>query len=66
MHIWTNNSRSEDNQAMKFGQLIEYNTRNILLGILFTICGEETSPRPFSEKSKLSKFPEVSFYCMPS
>ena len=27
----TNISRSKENQAMKFGQLIEYNMRNILL-----------------------------------
>ena len=26
-----NNSRSKDNQTMKFGQLIKYNTRNIFL-----------------------------------
>ena len=39
---------------MKFGQLIEYNMRNISLEKLHTKCGEETSPRPFSKKSKLS------------
>ena len=31
---------------MKFGQLIEYDTRNIFLEKLYTKCGEETSPRP--------------------
>ena len=31
MHILTNISKSKCNQAMKFGQLIEYNIRNIFL-----------------------------------
>ena len=35
---------------MKFGQLVEYNMRNILLKKLFTNCGEETISRPFSKK----------------
>ena len=39
---------------MKFGQLIGYNLRNIFLERSYTKCGGETSPRPFSEKSKLS------------
>ena len=39
---------------MKFGQLIEYNMRNIFLEKSYTKCGGETSPRPFSEKLKLS------------
>ena len=39
---------------MKFGQLIEYNMRNIFLEKLYTKCGGETSPRPFSESLKLS------------
>ena len=39
---------------MKFGQLIECNLRNIFLQKPYTICGGETSPRPFSEKLKLS------------
>ena len=34
---------------MKFGQLIEYNMRNIFL----EKYGVKTSTRPFSEKSKL-------------
>ena len=38
---------------MKFGQLIEYNMRNIFLEKSYTKCGGETSPRPFSEKLKL-------------
>ena len=39
---------------MKFGQLIECNLRNIFLGKSYTKCGGETSPRPFTEKLKLS------------
>ena len=54
IHIFTNISRSKGNQAMQFGQLTEYNMRNIFLEKSFTKCGRETSPRPFSKKSKLS------------
>ena len=39
---------------MKFGQLIEYNMRNIFLETLYTKCGGDTIPRAFSKKSKLS------------
>ena len=39
---------------MTFGQLIEYNTRNIFLEKSSAKCGGETSPRPFSRKLKLS------------
>ena len=53
-HILTNISRSKDNQAMKFGQLIEYNMKNIFLDQPYTKCGGETIPRPFLRKSKLS------------
>ena len=49
-----NISRSKESQAMKFGQLIEYNVRNIFLEKSHTKCGGEASPRPFSKKSKLS------------
>ena len=38
---------------MKCGQLIEYNIK-IILDKSYTKCGGETSPRPFSEKLKLS------------
>ena len=31
VHVFPNISRSENSQAMKFIQLIEYNTRNIFL-----------------------------------
>ena len=40
---------------MKFGQLIEYNMRNIFLEKSYTKSGRETIPRLFSRKSKLTK-----------
>ena len=39
---------------MKFGQLIEYNMRNIFVEKSYTKCAGETIPRPLSEKLKLS------------
>ena len=39
---------------MKFGQLNECNMRNVFLEKPYTKCGEETSPKPFSEKLKLT------------
>ena len=39
---------------MKFGQLKDYSVRNIFLEKSYTKCGGETSPRPLSEKLKLS------------
>ena len=39
---------------MKFGQLIEYDLRNIFLEESYIKCGGETTPRPFFKKSKLS------------
>ena len=37
---------------MKFGQLVEYNMRNIFDGKSYTKCGGETIPRFLSKKSK--------------
>ena len=54
IHVLTNISRSKGNQAMKSGQLIGYNLRNIFLEKSYTKCGGEPIPRPFSEKSNLS------------
>ena len=48
-----NISRSKGNQTMKFGQLIDYNMRNIFLEKSYTKYGGKTSPRSFSEKLKL-------------
>ena len=53
-HILPNISRSKGNQTTKFGQLIDYNMRNIFIEKWYTKCGGETSPRSFSEKLKLS------------
>ena len=39
---------------MEFGQLIEYDMRNIFLGKSCTKCGGETSLGPLPNKSKLS------------
>ena len=54
MQILPNISESKGNQTIKFGQLIEYNMRNIFVGKSYTNCGVETIPRPFSKQSKLS------------
>ena len=47
MHILPNISRSKGNQAMKFGQLIEYNMANIFLEKSYTKWSGETIPRTF-------------------
>ena len=47
-------SRSKGNQAMKFGQLIEYKMRDIFAEKSYTKCSGETSRRLFSGKLKLS------------
>ena len=47
-------SRSKENQTMKFGQLIDYNMRNIFAEKSYTKCGGETIPRHFSKTSELS------------
>ena len=49
----THISRSEGNKAIKFGQLVEYNVRNIFLEKSYTKYGSKTVPKPFSEMSKL-------------
>ena len=53
IHILTNISRRKGNRAMKFGQLIECNMRNIFLEKSHTKRAGETIARPFS-KLKLS------------
>ena len=52
--ILPNILRSKGNQAMKFGQLIEYNMKKVFFEKSSTNCGGETSPRPFSGKLKLN------------
>ena len=46
IHILPNISQSKGNQTMKFGQLIEYNKRNIFLPKLCRKWGKEISSRP--------------------
>ena len=64
-------SSSQCNQAMKIGQLIEYNTRNIFIEKLYTKYGGEASPRPFHKNQNWTylwtnslKCYKVCFYCM--
>ena len=54
MHILANISGSKGSQTNKFGKLIECNMSHIFLEKSYTKCSEETSPRTFSEKLKLS------------
>ena len=56
-----NISTSKGNQAMKFGQLIEYNIRNIFFEKSYTKCAGETINRPLSKNAKLSIF--LDQYC---
>ena len=42
IYISPNISRRKSKQTMKFGQLIEYNTKNIFLEKSYTKCGGET------------------------
>ena len=58
---------------MKFGQQVDFDMRNNFLEKTYSKCGEETSPRLFSEKLKLSISSEwsknlytICFYCMPT
>ena len=54
IHIFSNISSSKCTQAMKFGQLIEYNMGNIFIKWSYIKYDRETVPRPFSKKWKLS------------
>ena len=54
IHILPNISKGKGSQTMKFGQLIEYDTRSIFLEKLKNsfwnkIVSRETIPRPFSK-----------------
>ena len=44
--ILSNISRSKGNQAIKFGQLVKHNMKNIFLEKSYTKCGGETIVRP--------------------
>ena len=53
IHVLTDVSKSKGKQAMKFGQLIEYNMRNIFLEKSYTKCSGETIPKPFLKKIRI-------------
>ena len=56
IHMLTLNiSRRRGNQRMEFGQLIEYNTRNIFLEKSYTTLGGETIPRPFCKNQNWAR-----------
>ena len=48
IHILPNFLQSKENQGIKFGQLIEYNNRNIFLQKLRRKWGKESSSRSLS------------------
>ena len=54
IHTLPNILRSKSTQAMKFGQLLKYNMKNIFLEKLYPKCVEEVSLRFFHKKSKLT------------
>ena len=54
IHILPNIPKGKGNQTMKFGQLVEYNIRNIFFEKLYAKCDGEATTRPFYKKSKLS------------
>ena len=53
MHILSNIFRTIGNQTIKFGQLLDYNIRNIVLEKPYRKYEVETIPRASSKKSKL-------------
>ena len=59
MHILPNISRGKGNQTTKFGQLMEYNMKNISVEKSYTTCAGETIPRPLSKKIKIEHIPEL-------
>ena len=55
-------SRSNDNQTIKFCQLIEYNMRKIFLVKSYVELAGEASPGPFL-KNQIWAYPWVSSFC---
>ena len=53
LHILPHISKSKGNQTIKFGQLTQYNVRNVFAKNSFTKCGRKFIRRPFSKTSKL-------------
>ena len=56
IHILYNISKSKDNQAMKSGQLLEYNMRKIFHEKSYAKSSGKIIPKSFSKKSKLNTF----------
>ena len=54
IHVLPNIFRNKDNEAVKSGQLRQYNIKNTFLEKPYTECGGQATPRPFSEDLKLS------------
>ena len=54
IQILPNISRSKGNQTMKFGHIIEYNTRNIFLQKPYPKCGGRNYLQTLYKKSNLS------------
>ena len=54
IHILTKFSSSTGNQATQFGQIIEYNIKNIFIQKSYSKCCGEAIPRTFSKKLNLS------------
>ena len=52
IHMLLNISRSKDNRTMKFGQLIQYNMRNIFLDKSYTNVMEKIFSNPFLENQQ--------------
>ena len=61
IHILSNMSGSKVNQTTKFGQLIEYNMRNIFIKKSSIKYCQEASPRPFykNQFENISELPEM-------
>ena len=53
IHILLYISRGKGNQAVRFGQLIEYNMTKIFLEKSYSKCGVETIPKPVPKKLKI-------------
>ena len=56
IHILPNISKSKSNQTSKFGQLTEYNMRNIFLQKSYTIYGKKLLPDPHFIKNQILAF----------
>ena len=68
LHILTNISRGKGSQAMKFGQLIEYNTRNMFLEKSYKKCSGLFPKNQIRVHLWINslKFYTICFYCIPS